>query len=540
MKGGRLSAATRGSLPVLLLGAAGILGTSCDGDDFCAQGSYECSGASAVAGTSGSGGSSTDGGSSNSGGSANSAGTSSGGNATGGTAGNAGAAGDGAGGEGGAAGSGPLECDPDAPEAGCVVSHGVGIFVSPDGDDNAVGTDPDSPVQTVAHAIQIANATHSTIYVCAGTYRENVVVARNGLSLRGGYSCKGGVFTYDGSATRISAREAKEALRVESVASLVVTDLEFAARNATAPGASSVAVFVTKSTDVRFERLLVIAGAGAAGNDGKDGVTLGSNWTTENPDGNSANGTTGGPYKDCVCGDGSTTKGGSGGAGSSATGGGNGEPDLGAGEGGTLNLTCSSGGGGNDGNPAESSPDASGAASRGVIDAEKGWLPSAGDDGLNGGPGQGGGGGAGGTTGGGGGGGCGGCGGRGGGGGQGGGASIGILVADSLVSVTSSRIELADAGDGGKGAAAQPGQDGGDAGVKAGLGCSGGVGGKGGAGGPGGGGAGGISVGILSNAASELTMNDNDVMLGKPGAGGLGAGENNAGVAGLAAQHKVL
>lgn len=540
MKGGRLSVATRGSLPALLLAAAGVLGTSCDGDDFCAEGSYECAGSSAVAGTSGSGGSAADGGSGGSGNSGGSGGTAAGGNAAGGTAGNGGAAGDGAGGEGGAAGNGPQECDPDAPELGCVVSESLGIFVSPDGDDGAVGTEPDAPVQSVARAVQIANATHSTIYVCAGTYRENVVVARNGLALRGGYSCKNGVFTYDGTKASITAREAKEVLRVEGVTSLAVSDLELTARNATEPGASSVAVFVTKSSDVRFERLDVVAGAGAAGADGKDGVTLGSNWTTQNLDGNAANGTTGGPYKDCVCGDGSTTKGGSGGAGSSATGGGNGEPDLGAGEGGTLNLSCSSGGGGSDGNPAESSSDASGAATRGVIDAEAGWLPTAGGDGLNGGPGQGGGGGAGGTTGGGGGGGCGGCGGRGGGGGQGGGASIGILVADSVVSVTDSTLTIGDAGDGGLGAAAQPGQDGGDAGVKAGLGCSGGVGGKGGAGGPGGGGAGGISVGILSNAASELTTSDTMIELGAPGAGGLGAGENNAGVSGLAAEKKVL
>jgi hypothetical protein len=531
---------------VLLLGFAGALGSSCGGDDFCAEGSYECSGSSAAAGTGGSG--SGSGGATGGGGSAAGGTGASGGDAASGSAGSSsgsssggttGAAGESNGGEGGAAGSGPVRCDADAPTVGCLVPSKGGVFVATSGDDDQDGSQA-APVKTVTRALELASASRTNIYVCTGTYREHVLVTDDGLSLRGGYRCDDGEWTYDGTRARIAPNTENEALRVEGVSGLTVTDLELTARNATTPGASSVAVFVTKSDDVTFERLSVQAGKGAPGSDGQDGATLGSNWAAENLDGNSANGTSGGPYKDCTCADGSQTKGGSGGAGSSVTGGGNGEPELGGGEGGTLNLVCSNGGGGNDGNPAEAFADASGASMRGALDADAGWQPAAGTDGKTGSPGQGGGGGAGGTTGGGGGGACGGCGGRGGAGGRGGGGSIAILIADSTVVVTDSDIAAGDAGNGGRGASGQPGQIGGDAGVKAGLGCNGGSGGKGADGAPGGGGAGGVSIGILSNAASEVTASENSFTLGEPGSGGTGAGANNGGVEGLAAQQKVL
>jgi hypothetical protein len=108
-------------------------------------------------------------------------------------------------------------------------------------------------------------------------------------------------------------------------------------------------------------------------------------------------------------------------------------------------------------------------------------------------------------------------------GGQGGGASIGILVIDSLFAVEETAITTGAGGLGGNGGEAQSGQMGGSGqGNPFGNGCMGGNGGKGGSGGNGGAGAGGISVGILYRGPTPVvdTLTDAKVTVGAPGDGG--------------------
>src|SRR5262245_38219052 len=167
--------------------------------------------------------------------------------------------------------------------------------------------------------------------------------------------------------------------------------MDFASRDAVNPGESSVAVFVTSTTGVVFERTRIVAGAGM---DGDDGMLVGSNHFGESLHGNPATGVTGGGAKTCMCPDGTTTSiGGLGGdAGLSPDNGDSGLPNylngggIGGREGTLTGGQCSNGG---VGSPAPARADAEGAMILGAISPTSGWLPNAGANGVDGLPGQG-------------------------------------------------------------------------------------------------------------------------------------------------------
>jgi len=553
------------SLPTLLLLASGAVAASCGGDDFCTQGSYECTGGTQpVAGTSaaGTGGTSGDGtgGSTGTGGNAGS--VTAGFPSTGGTSGNSGAGEAGAetggssatggftssggvtgnggqaaeAGEAGAGGTGPAACDPESPTAGCVLTTGFSaIYVAPPsagGDDQNNGTQS-APVASITHALELPGANVVPIFVCAGTYQEHVEITVTGISLHGAYTCQSATWTYDPTSTsRLAPTTKDEALRVKSVDRLSVTDMELASANASDPGASSVAVFVSDSKAVTFVRDHIVAGDGVKGANGvleaytyADAATLhGKDATTD----------AGAAHTDpCPC-DGTSINTVGARGGDAGQDGGTGQPDLGGGTPGAHGVSCSNGGKGQD---ADNASQGDGANSSGAVDVS-GWSGTSGQDGSNGTPGQGGGGGGGGKAsgdGGGGGGACGGCGGKGGGGGTGGGASIAIVALSSQVTLDACLLETGVAGDGGDGSLGQPGQDGGSRGNGFNMACQGGNGGKGGDGGAGGGGAGGISVGVVSDMTSSVIVDAaTKYALGNPGMGGLGAGTGNDGVKGVA------
>ncbi|HVR19814.1 MAG TPA: hypothetical protein VMS65_08960, partial [Polyangiaceae bacterium] len=402
------------------------------------------------------------------------------GGAKGGTGGNGATAGTGAGGasgtggdggeggvdgEGGMGGSGPDPCDPLAPEDGCAIDDPDGIYVAPIGDDTSSG-EKDAPLETISEAISQARGTGKTIYVCNGAFDEHLAISDDGLVIRGGFECpstsSAGWLYQAGVRARIRPSAPCYALRVSSVDGLVMADIDLASRNAAAPGESSVAIFVTSSQNVSFERLRIFAGEGM---NGAGAVLAGSNHTTMMLGGNDASGANGGEGTICTCGDATTTTGGAGGKGGlTPTGGGPGLPahGSGGGEAGIAGKACAMGGGGGDGAPAINRSDAPGAATLGSISASAGWVPASGSSGLNGEPGQGGGGGTGASlavnVGGGGGGACGGCGGKGAPAAAGGGASIALLALSSAVSLdASSLIQTSDAGSGGAGTGAEPG-----------------------------------------------------------------------------------
>jgi hypothetical protein len=399
----------------------------------------------------------------------------------------------------------PLMCDltkdpKDSP--GCVDDR-VGIFVSPTGSDTNVGTKA-MPVQTIAKAISLT-MTLKRIYICEGTYAEDVSIAppADGISLYGGFKCAD--WTYSGNKPQVGMTKVSLSITGTTKA-ITIEDLFF---QAAAGAPNSIAALVSGATGpVTFTRVKLQAGLGAAGTDG----TVGSNWTQANQAdpsiaGKNASGATGGALQTCtaLCTDTMASTGGQGGAGGAAPSSGSGGAPTtnvtsGGGTAGSGSVCSGTGTGGDGGNSTSTGADAVSPAVLGALGAS-GWTAATAATGKNGGPAQGGGGGAGEvdttSSGGGGGGGCGGCGGGGGNGGGGGGSSIALAVYSSTVTVNSCELHATDAGNGGKGGAGQTGQLGGYKGNGVGNGCSGGKGGTGGIGGTGAGGVGGISVGVL-------------------------------------------
>ena len=106
-------------------------------------------------------------------------------------------------------------------------------------------------------------------------------------------------------------------------------------------------------------------------------------------------------------------------------------------------------------------------------------------------------------------------------GGQAGGASFGIFILGSDVTVADNTIVTGNGGAGGRGGDAGIGGRGGQGGAGGGNAGDGGRGGHGGHSAPGGGGGGGPTIGIIADGQSEVVRSGNTFALGRPGEGGL-------------------
>lgn len=439
------------------------------------------------------------------------------------------------------------QCDPtlDPSVESCLVANAYGVFVSPNGNDNAAGT-RGAPVKTIRQGVQNAvsnsnaegGSTAPRVFICSGTYPEQVTLdeTSNGVNLYGGFDCTSWqyVATPDaGPIVTVQGPGALYALFVQGTSvPMAIEDIAFAVPTATSAadgGGSSVAAFVSLAGgNVSFVRDAFIAGAGA--NASSAGPPP-SNWFSSDLDasaGNGPDGAAGGAQQLCPCTQWGQSAGGFGGsAGNPAGDGGSGSAtpmpaaqgiDTGAGgagfNGSTPNL-CGPGFPGPDG--VAQADGGSGAAILGTLTAS-GWAPAAGIAGMPGNPGQGGGGGGGGLAAGSGGGGCGGCGGAGGLPGAGGGASIALLVYNSAVTIKQSAFAVASAGNGGNGGGGEPGAAGGSGALGA---CGGGNGGNGAGGQGGGGGAGGVAIGILFTGPAP-NVDAATFSAGTPGTGGGG------------------
>lgn len=411
----------------------------------------------------------------------------------------------------------PVGCDLTAEpkDSAPCVTEAVGVFVSPTGSNAGPGT-RDKPYLTIGHAV--ANAGKRRVYVCEGTYEENVVVDR-AAEIYGGFACAG----FTPSATKPKLAPKKDvALTVKSAAAAVrVTDLEIVgSAEAGKAGASAIGVFASASSDVLFRRCVIRAGAA---NNGAEGGTT-SNYAGNAPGGINANGGTGGGEVTNTCTDLTSSKGGAGGTSPNvAPGDGTASPSVGLANGGSSGpLVCSPGGGGEKG-----APGIGGVAGTlsGALDAS-GWRSDqTGGGGKNGNPGQGGGGGGYKANAGvgGGGGAAGGCGGGGGKGGVAGGSSFALLAYQSKVTVEGGELASGAGGKGGKGGKGGVGQATSTPGV-GGM-CDGGPGGAGAGGSGGGGGAGGHSMAVAYVGTAPQLQNAAKLTAGSAGAGGDGGDE---------------
>ena len=147
----------------------------------------------------------------------------------------------------------PSDCDltkslADSPSC---VSDGVGIFVSPAGDDNGAGG-KGAPVKTVAKGLALAASRGLLrVYVCDGTYSENVEIT-TAVGLIGGLSC-----TWAPGAAKPRIAPAKGiGLKVTKVAgNVIVQDVEIDGQaDKNVLGDSANASFVSESSSVTFRK----------------------------------------------------------------------------------------------------------------------------------------------------------------------------------------------------------------------------------------------------------------------------------------------
>ena len=421
----------------------------------------------------------------------------------------------------------------------CVV-EGAGVFVSSLAATEGKGTKA-SPFKTLAKAMA-SIPTPRRLFVCAGTYTENVTITAL-VNVHGGFSCAD--WSYDATKNKVDIVASTEAagLVVKGVVGEVtVSDVKVVAKSDVGKGKSSVAAFVATSSKVNFVRVTLEAKAGGDAEDGKDGnytYPSASLLQGKNADGKGTPGPgddTGGPGGDTgSCPGGGKSTGGVGGnIGFQGT---DGTPSPLGGAKGAGIAACNiapAGGAGADGRPAPDADPGAGAKVLGSLTAE-GWSGKSGDNGKSGTPGGGGGGGYG-TAGAGGGGGAGGCGGAGGTGGSAGGSSIALLVLDSEVALVASELVAVDGKPGGSGGTGQTGQSGAFRGAGSGAACNGGNGQKGGDGGQGGGGAGGVSAGIVWSGSKEPTRDVGTKL--KPSTGAPAPGGGAGGAKGIDGQNK--
>jgi hypothetical protein len=412
------------------------------------------------------------------------------------------------------------------------------LFVSETtGRDKAAGTRAE-PLATLAEALELArDIDDAEIYVAIGSYNETIrIIGHSGVKLLGGYD----VHDWERDPGQRSSvfQPERVALLIDSSESVHVEGFHLPAGGHLLGGPlqrSRVAVIVEFSSGVTLKDNYVLSGSGLGGINGTQGIggAQGARGQDGHRSGVCPPTNQGGPGGSGAANGG---RGGDGGAidGWDGSNGQNASANVRGGQGGTGGVFVGGAGahGGQGGNGTSNViPGASG-GSLVYFTVDGDYQPAHGEDGrstnrLGGAGGGGGGGQAGGLffL-------CGGGGGGGGGGGhpaesdgtggQSGGASFGIFVRGSDVTVIDNEIQTGDGGRGGQGGSSGIGGLGGNGGSGGDNAGNGGRGGRGASSAPGGGGGGGPSIGIIADGGSEITGSGNTFDLGQPGVGGFG------------------
>ncbi len=166
------------------------------------------------------------------------------------------------------------------------------LFVAPasaGGLDSAAGTKTD-PLATISQAISAGDAMHPLIYICQGTYDEQVNVTR-AINLYGGFDCSTWLMSNPPGETKVAPSKPGYALTVTTVQlPLTIADLLFISQPGVNAGDSSIAGWLTDSQTVTLERVTLTAGNGAAGNPTVQPTSNPYPGPAHAPDGNDSDG----------------------------------------------------------------------------------------------------------------------------------------------------------------------------------------------------------------------------------------------------------
>ncbi|HXK18788.1 MAG TPA: DUF1565 domain-containing protein, partial [Polyangiaceae bacterium] len=205
------------------------------------------------------------------------------------------------------------------------MSNDYAVFVAPTGSDSAAGS-MSAPVKSIAKALELAEVQGKIAIACGATFDEHVAITA-GAHVYGAFNCPGTAtpWAYNAATrTKVAPSDDGVALSIQDVTdAVVIEDIDFTAKDATAAGDSSIAALVSGSDDVTVRRGKFVAGKGKAGSDGMTLVAAAAAGSTGNngvaactvASGDNA----GGPAVESTCGGTpSGSKGGKGGTGGNA------------------------------------------------------------------------------------------------------------------------------------------------------------------------------------------------------------------------------
>lgn len=161
-----------------------------------------------------------------------------------------------------------MEGTPDASE----VNETFGVFVATLGNSQGDGS-REHPLGTVQAGIDHAKGVGKRVYVCSGTYREALELA-DSISVIGGADCSGPTWKLGGAKSRIEAPTSPAVHAKDITSPTRLEGLEIVAPGMTAPSTSSIGLIAEHANALSVVGSKVVAGDGAKGDDGTEGVQL--------------------------------------------------------------------------------------------------------------------------------------------------------------------------------------------------------------------------------------------------------------------------
>lgn len=147
-----------------------------------------------------------------------------------------------------------------------------GVFVAPKGTPGASGT-RERPLASIQAAIDLAQSLGKRVYVCAGTYRESLVVA-NSISVIGGLACPSGAWTVSSARSRVEAPSSPALVARNITAPTRIDGLEVIAPQGTDVNLSSIALVADVAPSLTVARSVLRASNAKGGASGVEGVQL--------------------------------------------------------------------------------------------------------------------------------------------------------------------------------------------------------------------------------------------------------------------------
>jgi len=148
----------------------------------------------------------------------------------------------------------------------------LGVFVSATAAAGGDGTRA-RPLPTIGAGVALAKQVGKRVYVCTGTYREALAVA-DSISVVGGLGCSGGVWTTGAPKSRLDSPTSPAVLATDIRTATRIEGFEIVAPDATEPSGSSFGVFAVRSPALTIASSRITAGNAMAGADGAEGVQL--------------------------------------------------------------------------------------------------------------------------------------------------------------------------------------------------------------------------------------------------------------------------